>query len=537
MPEVYGKLLCPRCSIVMSTRDKADYLDRTLASIYRQQVPFPFEVIVVDDGSTDGTRLVCNRYPVVYQYLQNPRYRNPSAARNTGYRLAQGDVVICQSDDIIHQELNTIETLVNDLRLGEFLLAKVENWQYIDGIPNRKIMEYCGPNARRPYFFLGALWREDLYAVGGCDEEFVEPCYDDNWFADCLMRGRKLQVRYTDSVSGRHQEHGHTNDTHRREYLSKELYQHKVREGNFCSSGGPWEYKLGLVQYAKRLAPEAVNEGAIPKTMAFFWASPTMSWMRYLTLASFRRYHPDWRMVLYTMPSTGGKTWASDEQLSDLVPTKNYTARLTELGVEIVDWVPPVQGLAPAHASDLCGWDYLWQQGGFFSDMDILWVDRLSYDDLCKADGVFCLSGGYMAIGFLASKKGVPLFRAIAAEARLNYSPLRYQNTGAEAVYRLAGVGSNWGQMKRPGEECLNSFRKKWPASNFLALPDYVIYPFTYQQIDAIFQQKRDIPTGCRGIHWFGGSPISQEWNKVIVAAKANDPVSTFTANIAKGLQ
>jgi hypothetical protein len=46
----------------------------------------------------------------------------------------------------------------------------------------------------------------------------------------------------------------------------------------------------------------------IPKRMSFFWAGGPMSWLRYLTLASFRHLNPNWEMRIYHCPTTSRKT-------------------------------------------------------------------------------------------------------------------------------------------------------------------------------------------------------------------------------------
>ena len=48
----------PAVSVVIPTRNRADYLRIALASLARQQLDAPHELIVVDDGSTDSTSAV-----------------------------------------------------------------------------------------------------------------------------------------------------------------------------------------------------------------------------------------------------------------------------------------------------------------------------------------------------------------------------------------------------------------------------------------------------------------------------------------------
>ena len=234
----------PKCSIVMATRNHGHLIGRALRSIFQQKVPFQFEVIVVDDGSDDDTPKVCEGFDVDYIRLENDEYRNPSLARNVGFRKAQGEVIIQQSDEVIHYSKDTIERLTNDLREGEFLIATVYNYD----LKHDKIRNiYSGKINPRPFFFLGSLSRKDLYAVGGYDEDFKTPGFDDNWHADCLLKGLKLKVRYVD-VIGYHQHHARLPGLIEEIYKpTRELYREKAKAAAlnnipYCSSGGPWDY-------------------------------------------------------------------------------------------------------------------------------------------------------------------------------------------------------------------------------------------------------------------------------------------------------
>jgi glycosyltransferase involved in cell wall biosynthesis len=74
-------------------------LDSILAQTYR-----PLEVIVVDDGSTDGTAALAETYRDRVRYAYQPE-AGPPATRNQGVRLARGEyVAFLDADDLWHPE-------------------------------------------------------------------------------------------------------------------------------------------------------------------------------------------------------------------------------------------------------------------------------------------------------------------------------------------------------------------------------------------------------------------------------------------------
>lgn len=90
-------------SVVVPTYNRCRIVTRTVEALFAQSASgAEYEVIVVDDGSTDGTadalrqlRPAC-RFRVIAQ-----ENRGPSAARNAGYRASEANLVLFLDDDML----------------------------------------------------------------------------------------------------------------------------------------------------------------------------------------------------------------------------------------------------------------------------------------------------------------------------------------------------------------------------------------------------------------------------------------------------
>lgn len=89
----------PRVSIIIPTYNSAQFLPATLESVFQQTFQ-DYEVLVIDDGSTDNTKDVLTPYQSKIRYLYQENQER-SAARNYGLSLAQGDLIaFLDSDDL-----------------------------------------------------------------------------------------------------------------------------------------------------------------------------------------------------------------------------------------------------------------------------------------------------------------------------------------------------------------------------------------------------------------------------------------------------
>lgn len=92
----------PELSIIIPCYNVADTLQEAVGSIFTQELAIPFEVVAVDDGSSDTTWELLTameaRYEHFYTY-QHKENQGGGAARNTGIRYAHGDLIYCLDGD------------------------------------------------------------------------------------------------------------------------------------------------------------------------------------------------------------------------------------------------------------------------------------------------------------------------------------------------------------------------------------------------------------------------------------------------------
>ena len=142
----------PSISVVIPTLDRRYTLPRTLDSVLNQTLP-PDEIIVVDNGSTDGTSsMLKTNYPDVI--CLHEAKRGVSAARNKGILFAKGVWIALLDSDDIWQPLKLEEQLkANKNSPGYRLIHTDEHW-YRHGKRVNQLMKH---KKRGGYIFKDCL--------------------------------------------------------------------------------------------------------------------------------------------------------------------------------------------------------------------------------------------------------------------------------------------------------------------------------------------------------------------------------------------
>ena len=113
----------PLISVIVPVYNTEKYLPKCLDSIVAQTFT-DFEVLMIDDGSTDGSGEICDQYSqsdsrfiAIHQSNQGV-----SASRNNGLKQARGNyIAFVDSDDYVHPQM--LELLYKAIRQGEYDLS------------------------------------------------------------------------------------------------------------------------------------------------------------------------------------------------------------------------------------------------------------------------------------------------------------------------------------------------------------------------------------------------------------------------------
>ena len=161
-------------SVIIPTKNRVASLERTLKSIVSQTLDKSvFEVIVVDNGSTDTTKELSNQYSSVFE---NFKYVYEEKAglhygRHTGMRSASG-AILTYADDDIEAFPSWLEAILHSFKNPQVDLVGGKNIPLFEGNPPQWLLEMW--NFRHPEGkYLGYLSILDF----GDEAKFIEPYF------------------------------------------------------------------------------------------------------------------------------------------------------------------------------------------------------------------------------------------------------------------------------------------------------------------------------------------------------------------------
>jgi glycosyltransferase involved in cell wall biosynthesis len=192
----------PEVSIVIAAYNAAKTIPKVLEACRAQDLPKPWEVIVVDDGSTDDTSALAARGGARVLSQEN---RGPAAARNHGWRSAKAPVILfTDSDCVPHRDwARLLSGGLDDTysaACGTYGIANPGHW-----LAETIHAEIRWRHSRLPESvdFAGsynlAATRTALESIGGFDDSYRAPSGEDNDLS-YRLRDTGHEIRFVPSA-------------------------------------------------------------------------------------------------------------------------------------------------------------------------------------------------------------------------------------------------------------------------------------------------------------------------------------------------
>ena len=181
----------PALSVLMYVRDQAQSIAQTIESIRRQEYPGPFEVILIDDASTDRTAQIVRDMGYRWiKVLRQSRNRGKAAAMNRALEAAQHDLVVTLDADAIlfgdalwsmverytasEPDVRAISGCVLVRNSRDNWLTRAQEWDYFHGLASMKRMQsrYQGTVVAEAAFTI--YDRVALKEIGGWRSDVAE---------------------------------------------------------------------------------------------------------------------------------------------------------------------------------------------------------------------------------------------------------------------------------------------------------------------------------------------------------------------------
>lgn len=505
-----------KLSIIIGTYRRPNLLKMGLLSLSKQSLNFPYEIIIVNDyEEEDGTKEIIEQFSkklnIVYivsrkkeEAKKGGAFRIAGYALNLGVKRAKGKNIIISCPEIFILD-NKIDEMIKILERNPNLMVIPEGKDDING-KTLKIIETTGELSNKDYssisttlntqlpFFM-ALNKRKYLEISGYDENFTGYCFDDADFVyrmqenGCLYYNINMRVvhlyhsRNRDGLEDKMTRYSYNKTLFHQKQEKKDPYPKIIPIKN-------WELKN------------------IPKIAHFYWGEEVLPYARYLTVFTFLKHNPDWK-IKYYYPKIRQKKqmWNSFELKYDVSHLEDYTSQLKKLPIETIELdfslLLMPNDISEVFKSDLLRWHLLSTVGGLWSDMDILYFRSMTYllnniKENQEIDTTVTINSKYgHSIGFLMSSPNNSYYQYILTKTRKYFNPLQYQSLGTGIL--------------QPEFINLSAINKKIPDINVINIDNNAVYSYDATMISLIYNSNslENFKSNSIGMHWYAGHPLA----------------------------
>jgi glycosyltransferase involved in cell wall biosynthesis len=209
-------------SVIVPVYNGEQFLAEAIESVLAQSYP-SYELIVVDDGSTDRTPEIARSYPLIRYVYQT--HRGSASARNRGILTARGEfLAFLDADDLWMPHKLSLQMMAFEIDPNlEIVTGYVE--QFVDPeFEPPTAQRYTFPNAPIPgYSPIAILIRRSLIDKVGLFDESYKSAEVISWFVEA--HEKKLQILILPDLVARRRIHGNNLSIMNREVRNKDTMQ------------------------------------------------------------------------------------------------------------------------------------------------------------------------------------------------------------------------------------------------------------------------------------------------------------------------
>lgn len=484
----------PEITVVMPVFNGMPYLPQAIESILGQTFR-DFELICADDGSTDASLQTLRAYQARDSRIKVVAKKNggTGSALNVGFAQARGRYQTWWSADSWVQP-----TFLADLR------------QCLEGNPNT-VMAYSD---FRIFDQESKVMSKPIPANANKLnlENAIGPCW--LWRRETKEKAGAFDLRLAEDW-----------DMHQR--LAK------VGPLVHCPKMlGTWRGHKDCLTKAVERNKKPWKLERIPQVAHFYWGNKTLSFLRWMSIVSFRKLNPDWHIKVHVPQHlySGSLTWQTHEHKAtgQAIHGSDHTANLMASGVEIVQHDFNTYGfrddVPENYKSDFLRWVLLAGEGGLWCDFDIVFTRPMkdlptnTVKNYNARIGLCQYEDDTHAIGLLYGAANNDFFSLIRDKAKAGLNLSNYQSIGNFLL-------EDWRDISRIEREF---------GVVVDSIPKNAVYLFDWKNTRKIFLENNafNLP-GVIGIHWYAGDQLAQEWEEKITA----NNFRTFNNTISQAIK
>lgn len=260
----------------------------------------------------------------------------------------------------------------------------------------------------------------------------------------------------------------------------------------------------------------------IPKIAHFYWGNKIsgLPFLRYMTIYSFYKLNPDWKLNLYTPKIS------SENKISSPVvygKFENYYTELSKiptLTIQEIDF-NDINNASEVHKSDLLRWILLGSVGGIWEDMDIINIKSMN-NIVCNNENnkytqvVFVRYDNepIKPIGFLLSQTNSPFYKFMETQSRHILTKGNLENPHDNFKLDYQAIGTNIFSRYNP------QVLKERFNENAIVIDQKCVYRYIWNQVTSLFNDRENKSVdylndpNVIACHWFGGAPVTKEYTE-----------------------